>query len=178
MRKPRDWAAVYAARNARARAQGFASYGAYRRAVERGLTPARRPDLVRTKRTADAQQVFGWLGGVSIQDARKQMAQAWSDRYARHEAFAFDADRADEDPEYLDLFLGATLYAQERTRHYRRLTPSEDLRRLLVDKLGITSSDDYEDRYGGQFPHGGDYGRWQRAKHHRRPRGVTRRIVR
>lgn len=169
MRKARNYKAEYQRRQQLARDRGFRTYGQQRHAIETGRARAIAPARVRTKRTLDAQQKYGipaWMQKVNPLQARIDIAQAWSDKYSRSTETEFSELQARKDPDYLRLYLAAFVYSPKLAPWYKRLTPSEDLRKFFVEYMHIYESDEYESRYGAEWPHAGDYGR--KARNERR----------
>lgn len=165
-KRARDYAAEYARRQELARKRGFRSYAAQRRAIETGVAPAISPSRIRTKRTMDAQQNY-MLKNFDVLGYRLEMAKGFSRMKVYDERLKFDEKRAKHDPHYLNLYIESVVTAPySATMGTRRLVPSDKLRHLLVDVLGITTIDEYEARYGQGWPHGGNYNRWVKARRH------------
>ena len=153
-----DNATPWEKRNERFRARGYESYNDYRRKMERGEARAVRPDRLTSRRSIESQEQRGGIFGAalsetefrsSVREQRIESALRWSNWHSRSKDLAFSPERARKDEDYLNSYMQALVMDfNPRIPNYGRLTPSDDLRHLLVDVLGIMTADQYEARYG------------------------------
>jgi hypothetical protein len=150
-RKARDYRAEYKRRVALAQQRGHRNYYEQRRKIETGETPALQPARLRRRDVIEKQQRFerllpDWLT-VNVQDARIDMAQNWSDWYSRHWSTRFDADRARNDPHYLNVYMQAFVMQISSGPASHRLTFDEYRREWFVNIMEYFSVEEYDDRY-------------------------------
>jgi hypothetical protein len=151
MRKPRDYKAEYAARQALAYERGFTSYYDQRTQIEKGTAPARSLSRVRTKRTYDAQQRFNglsWEQKVNQRELTIELAQRWSNYQSRNKMSKFDVKLAATMPGYLDAYISAFPLGFHKDENLNKFTGSPALFYYLVTLMGFMTVDEYERRYG------------------------------
>lgn len=154
MARKRDYAAEYKRRQELARKRGFKSYAQQRRAIERGTFKSLAPGRLKRKDVIERQvakfDIFAerdWFASFDVTDARIDMAQKWSDWYSQHWSTKFDAERARNDPHYLDVYMQSfVLVAQDRESSHR-FTWDEYRREWFTDIMGYLDVDQYDDRY-------------------------------
>lgn len=158
-RKPRDYKAEYRRRVELAQSRGFKNYSQQRRKIENGEVRALQPSRLRNRRTIEVQDrhfgIFGsqkkqdgWFDAGTVQDARIEMAQGWSDWYSRHWSTKFDAERARHDERYLTVYMQAFVLAPHSDKNVHHFDRDPWLYEWMVDIQGYMEADTYDDRYG------------------------------
>lgn len=158
-RKPRDYKAEYSRRVELARSRGFSSLYQQRRKIENGEIRALQPSRLKRRDVIERQdkhfRIFGskekqdnWFDSFSVQDARIDMAQKWSDWYSRHWSTKFDADRAKHDEHYLTVYMQAFVLAPHHDKNVHDFDGGRWQREWFVDIQGYLEADSFDDRYG------------------------------
>lgn len=158
-RRPRDYAAEYARRQALAKQRGFASYGTQRRAIEKGEIPAIEPTRLRKRSTIEAQEIGrGFIGVPSlkgegltsyegIQAFRMEMALRWEETHSRSHYSEFDREKARNDPEYLNEYMAAWVMPSIYKDNTHDVDPSEYLHDYMIDN-DLMDEEEWQQRYG------------------------------
>lgn len=158
MGKKRDYKAEYARRDFLAKARGFDTYAAQRRAIEKGEVPALAPSRIRSKRTADAQQVWAsrprslWELAQTA-EGRKEInidrAIRWSRMNARSDVLRFDPERAKTDDRYLTVYINAfvapTEGHPELAHHFEGTDWQEE---YFVEIMEYYEAEEFDEKYG------------------------------
>jgi hypothetical protein len=153
-RKPRDYKAEYARRNALARERGFRTYGQQRHRVATG------------KALPVGRQGWAQSGYKSAAAYRKAIADAGDyqalhagTKIARYETGLQPASGWDKDKggnrkagtsveAYTKAYTDAFVYGSNRYGNVRHSGGSEELRYYMVDVTGYYTQEEYDSRYG------------------------------
>lgn len=153
MARKRDYRAEYARRVALAKQRGFKNYYDQRRKIEKGETRAIQPSRLRRRSVIEVQtkafDIFGtqWADSIDIRETRIDMAQKWSDWYSRHWSTKFDAERARQDPKYLDVYMQAFVLVVTDGPKSHHFGWDEYQREWFVDYMKYYEAEEYDDHY-------------------------------
>lgn len=161
-RKARDYKAEERRRNELAKARGFTSRAAQRRAIEKGAAPAlaptrlRKPSVIAAQRARsappkDRAPIKDSLQGYPL-PSREQRARDWSALFAGTEMAQYRPERAKElgvtKKQYTDAYLRAFVQGDSAYHRVRYYGGSEDLRYWFVELNDYFEAEEYDEKYG------------------------------